>query len=214
MNKDIFLQGQVAEDFDFYRIREAISHFAQSEEGQEEVLHRESSTEKEHIDLLKDLGRQWNTYLASDHPQALFAWPPVKEIFSQLGIEGGTLNQEQIFALGLFSLYTEKTRGAIKGAEDDLKIPVLAKKVSELPYLGQAAEDIFRIIDVSTGEVRDLPVLREIRNRISYICETTFISIKKEWGWLNDYKDFVSNLYFNSVNSHHVNVSCWLHERY
>ena len=95
MNKDIFLQGQVAEDFDFYRIREAISHFAQSEEGQEEVLHRESSTEKEHIDLLKDLGRQWNTYLASDHPQALFAWPPVKEIFSQLGIEGGTLNQEQ-----------------------------------------------------------------------------------------------------------------------
>ena len=179
MNKDIFLQGQVAEDFDFYRIREAISHFAQSEEGQEEVLHRESSTEKEHIDLLKDLGRQWNTYLASDHPQALFAWPPVKEIFSQLGIEGGTLNQEQIFALGLFSLYTEKTRGAIKGAEDDLKIPVLAKKVSELPYLEQAAEDIFRIIDVSTGEVRDLPVLREIRNRISSLKKEIENSIRK-----------------------------------
>ena len=112
MNKDIFLQGQVAEDFDFYRIREMISHFAQSEEGRDQVLSRESSTDKEKIDLYKNLGRQWHLYLNSDNPQALFAWPPVKGIFPAFGVEGATLNQEQIFALGLFATYVEKTRSA------------------------------------------------------------------------------------------------------
>ena len=178
-NKDKFLKGQIAEDFDFYRIRETISHFAQSEEGRDEVLLRESSTDRELTDLYKNLGRQWNLYLNSDHPQALFAWPPVKDIFPAFGIEGAALNQEQIFALGLFATYTEKTRDAIEGAKDELKIPDLAKVISGTPYLGQAADEIFRILDISTGEVRDLPVLREIRSSISSLKKEIEHAIRK-----------------------------------
>ncbi|MBQ0039213.1 MAG: Smr/MutS family protein [Treponema sp.] len=179
MNKDRFLQGQIAEEFDFYKIREIISHFAQSEEGRDAVLARESTTDKETIDLLKNMGRQWNIYLNSDNPQALFAWPPVKEIFPALGIEGGCLNQEQIFALGLFSTYTEKTRSAINGAKDDIKIPDLAKVIFDAPFLGQAADEIFRILDISTGQVKDLPVLREIRSRIASLKREIDNAIRK-----------------------------------
>ena len=179
MNKDIFLQGQVAEDFDFYRIREMISHFAQSEEGRDQVLSRESSTDKEKIDLYKNLGRQWHLYLNSDTPQALFAWPPVKGIFPAFGVEGAALNQEQIFALGLFATYVEKTRSAINGARSELKIPDLARTMDSIPFLGQAADEIFKILDISTGEVKDLPVLREIRSRISSLKKEIENAIRK-----------------------------------
>lgn len=179
MNKDIYLKGQIAEDFDFYRIRETISHFAQSEEGKEEILCRESSTQKEQIDLYKNLGRQWKLYLNSNNQQALFAWPPVKDIFSAFGIEGATLNQEQIFALGLFATYVEKTRSAIKYAEDEIKIPDLSKVIQQIPFLSQAADEIFRVLDISTGEVKDLLVLREIRTRISSLKKEIENSIRK-----------------------------------
>lgn len=179
MKDNIFLTGQIAEDFDFYRIRETISHYAQSEEGRDQVLLRESTTDRDLIDLYKNLGRQWHLYLNSDNPQPLYAWPPVKDIFPLFGIEGAALNQEQIFALGLFATYTEKTRSAIKGAENELKIPQLSKTISEAPYLGQAADEIFRILDISTGQVKDLPVLREIRSRISSLKKEIENSIRK-----------------------------------
>ena len=41
--KDIFLKGQVARDFDFYRIREKVASLAVSEEGKFFLLSRESS---------------------------------------------------------------------------------------------------------------------------------------------------------------------------
>ena len=179
MDKDIFLQGQVAEDFDFYRIRNTISTFAQSEEGRDEVLCRQSTTDKETINLYKNLGRQWHLYLNSDNPQALYAWPPVKEIFPAFGVEGACLNQEQIFALGLFATYTEKTRSAIKGAKDELKIPDLAKAADSIPYLGQAANEVFQILDISTGEVKDLPVLRKIREKIASLKREVENTIRK-----------------------------------
>ena len=51
--KDIFLKGQVARDFDFYRIREKVASLAVSEEGKFFLLSRESSSDIDKVSILR-----------------------------------------------------------------------------------------------------------------------------------------------------------------
>lgn len=171
---DLFLKGQIAQDLDFYRIREKVAGCALTEEGRELLLRRESTSDRQAIQHLKNLGRQWSVYLNSQFPQALHAWPPVKEAFSLLRAEGSALSHEQLFAAGLFCAHTQSAVHAIQAASGELEIPGLEKIASSLPPLENARKNIFSVIDSATGEVRDLPRLRAIRNKIE--------SLKKEIG--------------------------------
>ncbi len=177
--KDIFLKGQVARDFDFYRIREKVASLAASEEGKLFLLSRESSSDIDKVSKLKLLGREWNKYLNSRFPSALKSWPPVKEIFSILKVEGASLSHEQIFALGLFCTYTDETCNCIKTAALELEIPELLKIAQSMPSLENARNKIFSVIDISTGEVKDLPAIREIRKKIASLHKEIEYALKK-----------------------------------
>lgn len=176
---DIFLKGQVARDFDFYRIREDVSSFAASEEGKSFLHSREASSDINEVSRLKSLGREWNIYLNSNYPSALKAWPPVKEIFSILKVDGASLSHEQIFALGLFCIYADEACDCIKSASLELEIPELLKIANSMPCLKEPGNKIFSIIDISTGEVRDLPAIREIRKRISSLHKEIESALRK-----------------------------------
>ncbi|HAZ95825.1 MAG TPA: hypothetical protein DCW73_00905, partial [Treponema sp.] len=167
--KDIFLKGQVARDFDFYRIREKIASLAASEEGKLFLLSRESSSDIDKVSKLKSLGREWNKYLNSRFHSALKSWPPVKENFSILKVDGASLSHEQIFALGLFCTYTDEACNCIKSASLELEIPELLKIAHSIPSLENARNKIFSVIDISTGEVKDLPSIKEIRKKIALL---------------------------------------------
>ena len=173
-----YLTGDIAKELDFYRIRETISKLCMSEEGQEKLLERESSSNIEQINFLKSLGKEWNIYLHSSYPQALTAWPPVKKIFSTLGIRGASLLQEDAFALGIFCNCVNKAKNNITSSMDDLKLQTLSTLIQKLPSLLQAKEDIFSIIDEG-GQIRDLPQLREIRNNIARLHREIDNSIRK-----------------------------------
>lgn len=177
--KDIFLKGQVACDFDFYRIREKVASLAASEEGKLFLLSRESSSDIDKVSKLKLLGREWSKYLNSRFPSALKSWPPVKEIFSILKVEGASLSHEQIFALGLFCTYTDETCSCIKTAALELEIPELLKIAQSMPSLENARNKIFSVIDISTGEVKDLPAIREIRKKIASLHKEIEYALKK-----------------------------------
>lgn len=177
--KDIFLKGQVARDFDFYRIREKVASLAASEEGKFFLLSRESSSDIDEVSKLKSLGREWSKYLNSRFPSALKSWPPVKEIFSVLKVEGASLSHEQIFALGLFCTYTDETCSCIKSASLELEIPELLKIAQSMPSLENARNKIFSVIDISTGEVKDLPAIREIRKKIASLHKEIEYALKK-----------------------------------
>ncbi len=177
--KDEFLRGQVASDFDFYRIRDEISSLCVTEEGKNFLLSRESSSDLRQFSYLKTLGREWFLYLNSSHPQALSNFPPVKDVFGFLGVEGALLNHEQIFALGLFSVYSEKMKKCILAAGEDLEIKNLLDIAVSLPSLEGAANEIFAILDISTGQIRDLPSLRAIRSRISQLKREIENAIRK-----------------------------------
>lgn len=177
--KDIFLKGQVARDFDFYRIREKVASLAVSEEGKFFLLSRESSSDIDKVSKLKSLGREWNNYLNSRFPSALKSWPPVKEIFSVLKVDGASLSHEQIFSLGLFCTYTDETCGCIKSASLELEIPELLKIAQSMPSLENARNKIFSVIDISTGEIKDLPAIREIRKKIASLHREIESALKK-----------------------------------
>ena len=63
--KDEFLRGQVAQDFDFYRIREKISGYAISEEGKDLILSMESTSDTSRISMLKKLGQDWTIWFCA-----------------------------------------------------------------------------------------------------------------------------------------------------
>lgn len=173
-----FLKGQIAQELDFYRIRESIAQFALSEEGKENLKKREASSDKNKIDYLKNLGRQWFLLLSSQSNIKFSSWPPVKNLFKILGIEGSTLLQEELFSLGLFCISSENVQQSIFSASLENNIPLLQNLVSSLPSLEKAKNEIFSILDFS-GNVRDLAELREIKNKIASIKKEIELSIKK-----------------------------------
>lgn len=173
-----FLTGAVARELDFYRIRESVAELASSEEGKQNLLVREPVSDRERIEYLKSLGREWDVYIHSNNPQALVAWPPVESYFRLLGIEGAQLEQDQIFAIGLFCRAQEKLKECITSASDSIKIPHLVQEAASLPDISFAQKEIFSIID-SDGQVKDLPALRAIRSRIASLHKEIENAIRK-----------------------------------
>ncbi|MCR5763008.1 MAG: Smr/MutS family protein [Treponema sp.] len=168
----------VAKELDFYRIRETVAEFAVSEEGKRLLLEREPITDKTKIEYFKSLGREWNTYIESNSQQALHAWPPVEPYFKMIGKEGAQLEQDQIFAIGLFCLSQEQLKESIASAQENITIPNLAEETHALPDISQAQREIFSVINTD-GQVKDLPALRTIRNRISSLHKEIESAIRK-----------------------------------
>ena len=171
----------VARELDFYRIRESISKLCISEEGRDFLNTQEPLTDSNEIEKLKNLGREWHTYLGSSNTQALYAWPPVKDLFSVLGKDGIQLSQDQIYALGIFSRSVIHCKNTVSSASENISIPDLAHETSEIPDCSPAANKIFSIL-TNEGEVRDLPVLREIRERIARLHKEIENAVRKYTG--------------------------------
>ncbi len=168
----------VAKELDFYRIRETVAALAVSEEGKQFLLTREPESDKTHIEYLKTLGREWHTYIGSSNQQALSAWPAVEPYFKLLGKEGAQLEQDQIFAIGLFCLAQKKLKENIIAAQQSIAIPHLAQETETLPDMSQVQHDIFSVI-TQDGQVKDLPALRAIRSRIASLHKEIENAIKK-----------------------------------
>ena len=158
--------SRIAEELDFYRIRESISHLCSSEEGQLFLNSREPLSSVNEYSPLKEFGREWNSYLHEGRRNAISSWPPVKDYFKILGVEGAQLLQEQILSLGLFCDSVIACKESLIQAGESLNIPHLTEEASSLPELNEAQRLIFQVL-THEGEVKDLPSLREIRARIA-----------------------------------------------
>ena len=160
------LSGAVAQELDFYRIRSTIAALAASDEGKELLLAREPSSDAQQAGRLKALGREWGSYLHSHRPQALLPFPPVAGLFAYLGKEGAQLEQDQVFALGIFCNALTRAQESLASAAEGLPLPGLAAIAAGMPQLAEARREIFSII-TADGEVKDLPQLRAIRTKIA-----------------------------------------------
>lgn len=155
-------------ELDYYRIRDEISQFCLAEESRFIMNRLEPFTNLEEINHRKELSKEWLNYINSTRSSALTGWPQVYNIFKSLKVLGSALSLEQTYSIGQFCNSVTKVSTALQSAETDLKCNSLAELTKTIPDLKNVSDSIFRII-TQDGELRDLPELREIRNRIAQL---------------------------------------------
>ena len=160
------MDKKTLEELDYYRIREIISGYCISEEGKSTLLKNEPLSDVEKIEFRKTLSQEWLKYINSTRSPALSYWQPIKEILKIISIIDSTLSLEQVYSLGQFCNAVKKVTTALQSAKIDLGINNLAELTESFPDLSVPYSEIFRII-TPDGEMKDLPELRAIRNKIA-----------------------------------------------
>ena len=153
---------------DFLRIRSSIAGCCLSQEGRNLVEQRFPQTNEGEITTLKATARQWMTFLESARPLPLTGWEPVEPITDILAVANSVLNQQELHTLAGFSSVAMQTAKSLLSAEKSLPIPQLADMARSIPDLSQIIQLIGRVLDKS-GQLKDLPELREIRANIARI---------------------------------------------
>ena len=153
---------------DFLRIRSSIAGCCLSQEGRNLVEQRFPQTDEGEITTLKATARQWMTFLESARPLPLTGWEPVEPITDILAVANSVLNQQELHTLAGFSSVAMQTAKSLLSAEKSLPIPQLAEMARSIPDLSQIIQLIGRVLDKS-GQLKDLPELREIRGNIARI---------------------------------------------
>ena len=176
------MHRKTLEQLDYYRIRDEIAGFCVSEEGKFSLLRREPFTRENsaQIDSLKTLSSQWQRAIQSKTPIRLQGWGQISSFLKLLQADGTTLEQEQLYDLMLFSDSALSLYASVKSSASELSLKNLLDLAEKLPYsvLEQSKSIISAIID-KNGELKDLPVLREIRAKIAQINSEIKNALKK-----------------------------------
>ncbi len=174
---------------EYGRIRDQIAGFCLSEEGRESFSLIGPSADPAEVSRRKNLAGAWLAALASERPPAFSAWPPIRPCLPRLTVEGASLVMDEFLSLGLFADAADALRSwassresqTASGRRDSLALGAgagtgrfdsldgaLIESALAIPDLSPVSEAIFRIIDRS-GELRDLPELRAIKESIRKI---------------------------------------------
>ncbi|OJF76239.1 MAG: hypothetical protein BKP49_08855 [Treponema sp. CETP13] len=159
------MYNKTLEQLDFFRIRNTIAKNCMSQEGIEFLEQRIPFTSLPEISVWKKQTAEWMKYISSGSPSVLQGWEPVGELFHILGVEGSTLEQEDIYALGTFCRSCSRIKNKFVFNDELPDTPELCTFVEKIPDLSEAEQKIFRII-TKDGEVRDLPEIQAIRSSI------------------------------------------------
>lgn len=162
------VEEKTLQQLDFLRIRSSIAGCCLSQEGRNLVEQRFPQTNEGEITTLKATARQWMTFLESARPLPLTGWEPVEPITDILAVANSVLNQQELHTLAGFSSVAMQTAKSLLSAEKSLPIPQLADMARSIPDLSQIIQLIGRVLDKS-GQLKDLPELREIRGNIARI---------------------------------------------
>jgi len=176
------MHKKTLEDLAYFRIRDEIASRCVSVEGKAQLEKREpyTSKDKERIDELKRLSSQWQRAILSKNPIRLQSWNEIGSFLKILKAEGSTLEKEQLYSILGFSNSALDIFSAVKMASKEIAMKDLSDICEKLPYseLQQTVNAISRIID-NDGNLKDIPALREIRQKIASINAEINSALKK-----------------------------------
>jgi len=150
---------------EFSIIRESVAGYALSEEGRLAVIASEPLWEAEAVRAGKEIGREWVRLMDEGAPLPLPSLPPVAGVGTKLGKEGVVLDIAELFAAGSWARASTSLKAFLRKRED---LPALQAMGEALPDASAAADVVFSIL-TKEGELKDLPVLRDLRNSIARI---------------------------------------------
>ncbi len=168
------------EELAYFRVRNSISLHTSSEEAKDLFQQKLPLTSSEEIEELKTLSREWERVLTSKNASSIKSWEPVHTYFKVLKAEGSTLEQEQIYSILQFCQSALLCIQTLNAASKTVSIKHLLELSETLPATDLTAVDneISRILD-KDGQLKDLPVLREIRQKIASIRNEIDSALKK-----------------------------------
>jgi len=150
---------------DFGRARESAAGYCLSEEGRERLLTEEPLVDPAALAALKEAASVLLLELRGDRPLAELPFPPVAGPVRILSKEGTALEIEDLYALGLWSesftafiAWLSRIQGSVPA--------LVASELAAAPDLAPVTKRVWRLIN-KDGTLRDLPELREARDRIA-----------------------------------------------
>lgn len=153
-------------EIDYYRIREEVSKYCLSLEGQKDLLSREPLSNIDEIENLKECSKEWEKLSSATRGQLVSAWDPIKPLIPIIKTNGAALSLEQVAALGQFLISVKNVKQVVGLHSEELELKKLKSYVDEIPDHEESEKKIFRIITPS-GELRDLPEIVAIRAKIA-----------------------------------------------
>ena len=179
----------------YYRIRDAVALFCTSEEGSSYLRSQEPLTKSEEFEKRKSYSKEWVTLLHAVRTNPLAGWQPIESIVQFAKADGAALTLSQLYALYQFCTSAQQLTHTITQSAQSLPIENLAKLTETLPAseLAQALHVVSAVVDAN-GELRDIPVLREIRASIARIQADIAHALRA----------YTSDVTLNSVLASHV----------
>ncbi len=146
---------------DFRRVRDDVAGYCRSDEGRASVLGSLPEPDPGRVEDAKARSRAIGALFEEGLPLPGGTFPPIAGFLPVLSKEGTCLEQEELYALALWS----EAYGELKTFLAKAEHPVLAGEASEAPDLGEVPRIVFRVL-ARDGTLADLPELRDAQSRI------------------------------------------------
>ncbi len=146
---------------DFRRVRDDVAGYCRSDEGRTSVLESLPEPDPGRVEDAKARSRAIGALFEEGLPLPGGTFPPIAGFLPVLSKEGTCLEQEELYALALWS----EAYGELKTFLAKAEHPVLAGEASEAPDLGEVPRIVFRVL-ARDGTLADLPELRDAQSRI------------------------------------------------
>ncbi len=168
------------EELAYFRIRDTIAGFCAGEESSQLLKTKLPLTQTDKIEELKNLSREWERILNTKTNAQIKGWEPIHSFLKFLKVEGTTLEQSQIFAVLQFATSALEAENAINLASKTLSVKKLLSlaQTLNLQELSAVKNEISRVLD-KDGQLKDLPVLRQIRANIARLHTEIASALKK-----------------------------------
>jgi len=146
---------------DFGRVRDDVAGYCRSDEGRASVLESLPPSEAGAVEDAKARARAVAELFEEGLPLPTGTFPPIADLLPVLSKEGTCLEQEELYALALWSEAYGELAAFLAGTDH----PVLSGEAKESPDLAEIPRIVFRIL-ARDGTLADLPELREAQSRI------------------------------------------------
>jgi DNA mismatch repair protein MutS2 len=152
---------------EFDAIRKRVAEGALSEEAAQRILQDLPRQEPQDVEELKGLVSAVVDRINSGDVETRERLPDIGFLLPKLEVSGISLDLDEAYGLGLFVDRGEALKTwLLKGDGDDQGR--LHAVVSKIPDCTPVSKEVFRVLN-KDGELRDLPVFREINQRIRHL---------------------------------------------
>jgi DNA mismatch repair protein MutS2 len=152
------MDERIIELLEFNLIRERVADCARSDEARERIMREKPFTDRDKIILTKQATAAIVSRITGSNAEPQGRLPAIRVLLPVLNVEGAALGVEDAFAVGSFV----REGGVLLRWLGDMEA------AAGTPDCSVVEREVFRVLD-KNGELRDLPELRRIKERIAAI---------------------------------------------